>query len=429
MITNASPWDNLKFNEDGMTEVKRKYFSTLYNTYSFFALYANIDEFDNKAPQVPVAERPEIDRWIISLLNTLIDEVDKNYENYEPTKAGRLIQDFITDNLSNWYVRLNRKRFWGGDKDSKDKLAAYQTLYHCLETVAKLAAPIMPFYADTIYRDLNAVSGNEKHESVHLSLFPVADKSLINSRLEEEMALAQQLSSMTLALRRKVNIKVRQPLAKMQIPLTDETLQERLEAVKPLILSEVNVKEMEFIKDTAGVIVKKIKPNFKTLGARFGKQMKDVTTAINALTQQEINGFERSGKLTLALPQGDAELSLDDVEITLEDIPGQLVASEGRLTVALDINLTETLRCEGVARELINRIQNIRKDMDFDVTDKISVVIERTAETEAALKLFADYIAGQTLACTVTLAENTALADAVEVEMDKNTLKIGVKRV
>ncbi|MDR0560084.1 MAG: isoleucine--tRNA ligase [Prevotellaceae bacterium] len=426
MITNASPWDNLKFNIEGILEVKRKYFSTLFNTYSFFALYANIDSFDNKQPQIPVNERPEIDRWIISLLNTLIDETDKNYENYEPTKAGRLIQDFVGDNLSNWYVRLNRKRFWGGDKNSKDKIAAYQTLYTCIETVAKLAAPIMPFYSDVLFNDLNEVSGNHHCKSVHLSYFPVCDKTLINKKLEEEMALAQQLSSMILALRRKVNIKVRQPLSKMQIPVIDNVLQERLEAVKPLILNEVNVKELEFVKDTSGMFVKKIKPDFKSLGAKYGKQMKDIIVAIAALSQHEINELERNGKYLLKLPSGNAEIFLNDVEISMEDIPGQLVASEGRLTVALDITVSENLRREGIARELINRIQNIRKDLKFDVTDKIDATIEKTPDTAAAIADFKDYIAGQTLCRNVELAENPL--DAVEVEIDRSNLKIAIKK-
>ena len=427
MITNASPWDNLKFNLDGITEIKRKFFSTLYNTYSFFALYANIDSFDNKAPQVPVAERPEIDRWIISLLNTLIDEVDKNYENYEPTRAGRLIQDFVSDNLSNWYVRLNRKRFWGGDKNSQDKLAAYQTLYQCLETVAQLAAPIMPFYSDVLFGDLNEVSGRNRCESVHLSLFPVCDKNLVNKNLEEEMALAQQLSSMILALRRKVNIKVRQPLAKMQIPVLDNSLQERLEAVKQLVLNEVNVKNLEFVKDDSGVFVKKVKPNFKTLGAKYGKQMKEITAAINSLTQQEINELERRDRHVFSLPSGEVEIASADVEISMEDIPGQLVASEGRLTVALDITITETLRREGIARELVNRIQNIRKEMRFEVTDKIDVIIESTPDTEAAMTDFRNYVASQTLCRNIELT--TSPADAIEVEMDKSSLKIAVKKV
>jgi isoleucyl-tRNA synthetase len=427
MITNASPWDNLKFNIEGMNEVKRKYFSTLYNTYSFFALYANIDGFDNTAPAVPVDERPEIDRWIISLLNTLIEETDRNYENYEPTRAGRLIQDFVNDNLSNWYVRLNRKRFWGGDKGSKDKIAAYQTLYYCLETVAKLSAPIMPFYADVLFKDLTGASENSTCKSVHLSLFPVCDRSLVDKNLEEKMALAQQLSSMVLALRRKVNIKVRQPLAKMQVPVLDNTLREHLEAIKQLVLNEVNVKEMEFIKDAAGVLVKKIKPNFKTLGAKFGRQMKEISTAIAALTQDDINRFERDGKYTLNLQSGDVELLPDDVEILLDDIRGQLVASEGALTVALDVTVSDELRREGIARELVNRIQNIRKDMGFDVTDKINVTIEQNPDVEAALADFGDYIAGQTLSRNIELAENPA--DAVEVEMDKTTLKIAVEKV
>ncbi|MDR2425164.1 MAG: isoleucine--tRNA ligase [Prevotellaceae bacterium] len=427
MITNASPWDNLKFNLDGIAEAKRKFFSTLYNTYSFFALYANIDSFDNKAPQVPVADRPEIDRWIISLLNTLIDEVDRNYDSYEPTRAGRLIQDFVSDHLSNWYVRLNRKRFWGGDKNSTDKLAAYQTLYQCLETVAQLAAPIMPFYADRLFCDLNEVSAKNPCQSVHLSLFPVFDAGLVNKRLEEEMALAQQLSSMILALRRKVNIKVRQPLAKMQIPVPDDTLQERLEAVRQLVLNEVNVKTLEFVKDDAGVFVKKIKPNYKTLGAKYGKQMKELTAAINALSQQEISKLERHGTHLFLLPSGEVEIALADVEISMQDIPGQLVASEGRLTVSLDISITENLRREGIARELVNRIQNIRKDLRFEVTDKIDLTIEATPETEAAMTDFRDYIAGQTLCCSIELVA-AAPANAIEVEIDKSTVRIAVKK-
>ena len=427
MITNASPWDNLKFNIDGMAEVKRKFFNTLHNTYSFFTLYANIDDFDNSAPQVPINERPEIDRWIISLLNTLINEVDNNYNSYEPTKAGRLIQEFINDNLSNWYVRLNRKRFWGGDKGSKDKLAAYQTLYQCIETVAQLAAPIMPFYADELFGNLNAVSGNHKCESVHLSLFPECDKNLINKTLEEEMAIAQQLSSMILALRRKVNIKVRQPLSKMQIPVLDANLQTRIEAVKQLILNEVNVKELEFIQDTSGVFVKKIKPNFKTLGAKFGKQMKEVSTVIASLTQSDIAALEKNNSYTLLISTGEAQIALNDVEITMDDIPGQLVASEGYLTVVLDINISEPLRREGIARELVNRIQNIRKDMDFDVTDKISVTIELNNDTQDALSDFKEYIASQTLAEEINLSNNPA--NAVEVEMDKYMLKIAVRKI
>ena len=424
MITNASPWDNLKFNLDGVDEAKRKFFGTLYNTYSFFALYANIDGFDNSAPVIPVAERPEIDRWIISLLNTLIDETDKNFANYEPTRAGRLIQEFVCDNLSNWYVRLNRKRFWGGDKGSSDKLAAYQTLHLCLETVARLAAPVVPFYADRLYGDLVPDC-----DSVHLAPFPSSDAGLIDPTLEEQMALAQQLSSMILALRRKVNVKVRQPLAKMQIPVTaGDTLRERLEAVTSLVLNEVNVKELEFVGDGDGLFVKKIKPDFKALGSRYGKRMKDVAAAVAALGQADIARLEREGALTLDTASGEAPITIADVEISMDDIPGKLAASEGRLTVALDVNVTEPLRREGLARELVNRIQNLRKDAGFDVTDKIDVVVERTPDTEAALADFRHYVASQTLARDVTLADELS-SEAVEVEMDKSVLRIAVSKI
>lgn len=426
MITNAQPWDNLKFDMEGVNEVKRKFFGTIANTYSFFALYANIDDFDGSAPQVPMAERPEIDRWIISLLNTLIKEVQESYETYEPTRAGRLIQDFVGDNLSNWYVRLNRKRFWGGDKNSQDKLAAYQTLYQCLETIAMLSAPIIPFYSDRLFNDLNSVTKAHKCPSVHLSDFPTYNEGLIDKKLEEQMNLAQQLSSMVLALRRKVNIKVRQPLTKIMIPVLDDTLQERLEAVKQLILNEVNIKEMEFLTDTKGVLVKKIKPNFKTLGARYGKQMKEISSAISAFTQDDISLVERKGNYELNLASGKVCLALEDVEIISEDIPGWLVASEGRITVAMDITVTEELKREGIARELINRIQNLRKDSNFDVTDKINIVIENNPEIDPAVIDFREYIAGQTLA--LSIESKKEVPNATSIEINDLNLNISVTK-
>ncbi|MBR5183308.1 MAG: isoleucine--tRNA ligase, partial [Bacteroidales bacterium] len=374
MLTNAQPWDNLKFDFAGVDEVKRKFFGTLYNTYSFFALYANVDGFDNKAPQVPVENRPEIDRWIISYLNTLVKEVKACYEDYDVTTAGRKIQDFVCDHLSNWYVRLNRKRFWGGSM-TEDKLAAYQTLYSCLETVAVLAAPIAPFFMERLFLDLNAVSGMHSENSVHLVLMPEVEDKYIDKDLEERMALAQLSTSMVLALRKKVNIKVRQPLAKIIIPVLDPKIQEQLEKVKNLVLSEINVKEVEFITNTEGLITKKIKPNFKTLGKKYGKMMKDIAAAFAQFSQSDISAIEASENYTFALPAGEVTLDKADYEITSEDMPGWLVATEGKLTVAMDITITDALKKEGVARELINRIQNLRKEKDFEITDKVEVAI------------------------------------------------------
>ncbi len=419
MITNAQPWDNLKFDASGVDEVKRKFFGTLYNTYSFFALYANVDGFTYEAGEVPVKERPEIDRWVISLLNTLIKDVKSEYENYEPTRAARLIQDFVTENLSNWYVRLNRKRYWGGSFDT-DKRAAYQTLYTCLETISMLAAPAAPFYMDKLFNDLNRVTGRHDTESVHLGSFPEYNEVLIDTALEKRMDIAQKLSSMILGLRRKVNIKVRQPLNKMMLPISDTGFREQVEAVKMLVLNEVNVKEIEYITDTAGILVKRIKPNFKTLGPRFGKLMKEVSGAINSLDQEQIAAFEKAQSYEIEVGGEPAQLSLEDVEIISEDIPGWLVANEGAIIVALDINITEELRQEGVARELVNRIQNIRKESGFEVTDKIEVLIERHDLITDAVNTHGLYIGAQTLALNISLADSIENNGARRIDIDEN---------
>lgn len=428
MISNSQPWDNLKFDVDGVDEVRRKFFGTLYNTYSFFALYANVDGFTGKEKEVPVAERPEIDRWIISLLNTLVADVTRYLENYDPTPAARAIQEFVGENLSNWYVRLNRKRFWGGDL-SDDKLAAYQTLYTCLETVAQLSAPFAPFISDRIFTDLNAVSGRHSEVSVHLSSFPVADASLVDRDLEEKMALAQKVSSMVLALRRKVNIKVRQPLSKILIPVLDPVVKEHIEAVRSLILSEVNIKELEFIEDTTGVITKRIKPNFKTLGPRYGKQMKQISAMVAAFSQADIAQLERTDSWTTEIDGVKIEATAADFDITSEDMPGWLVTTEGKLTVAMDITLTDELRKEGLARELVNRIQNIRKDSGFEVTDKIRVTFEKNDALRAAVSAYRDYIASQVLAVEILETESLTDAATQELDLDDMTVKVLVKRV
>ncbi len=428
MISNSQPWDNLKFDRDGVDEVRRKFFGTLYNTYSFFALYANVDGFTGAEKEIPVAERPEIDRWIISLLNTLVKDVTRYLEDYDPTPAARAIQEFVGENLSNWYVRLNRKRFWGGGM-SDDKLAAYQTLYTCLETVVKLSAPFAPFITDRIFTDLNAVSGRHKDESVHLSMFPAADDSLIDRDLEQMMSLAQRVSSMVLALRRKVSIKVRQPLTKILVPVLDPAMAAHIAAVKNLILSEVNVKEVELIEKTTGLITKRIKPNFKTLGPRYGKQMKQIAALVATFTQEQIAEVEAAAETTLTIGDEQITVTPADFEITSEDMPGWLVASEGKLTVALDITVTEELRNEGVARELINRIQNIRKESGFEVTDRIRVEIEAKPAVETALEKFADYVASQTLADSVKAAAAPEGATVVTTDLDEEPLKIAVTRV
>ncbi len=416
MITNAQPWDNLKFDMAGVDEVKRKFFGTLYNTYSFFSLYANVDGFNYAEDEIPVAERPEIDRWVISLLNSLVKEVAEHYNNYEPTRAGRAIQDFVIENLSNWYVRLGRKRYWGGDYN-KDKVSAYQTLYTCLETVVKLSAPIAPFITDQIFMDLNAVSGKHIDESVHLAAFPVYDESLIDAKLEERMDIAQKVSSMILALRRKVSIKVRQPLNKIMLPVLNEDFVPQFEAVKDLVLNEVNVKEVEYLTDTSGILVKKIKPNFKVLGPKFGPKMKLVAGAVAKFTQEDIATIEKEDKIEVMIGEDAVTLTLADVEIASEDIPGWLVANEGQLTVALDVTITEALAQEGIAREFVNRIQNLRKESGFEVTDKIVVSIASDEATDMAVEAYKDYIAAQTLAQSVLVVSDSNLENPVSLEV------------
>ena len=426
MITNSSPWDNLKFDTDGVDEVRRKFFGTLYNTYSFFALYANVDEFTYSEADVPMNERPEIDRWILSLLNTLIKDVDACFADYEPTKAGRLITDFVNDNLSNWYVRLNRKRFWGSAM-STDKLSAYQTLYTCLETVAKLMAPIAPFYADRLYMDLIGVTGRDNVVSVHLAKFPVAEESLINKELEARMQMAQDVTSMVLALRRKVNIKVRQPLQCIMIPVVDEDQKRHIEAVKDLIMSEVNVKEIQFVEGASGVLVKKVKCDFKKLGPKFGKQMKAVAAAVAGMSQEDIAQFEKNGSFTFSLDGGDAVVEVADVEIFSKDIPGWLVANEGKLTVALDVIITDELRREGIARELVNRIQNIRKSSGFEITDKINITLSKNPNTDDAVNEYNSYICNQVLGNSLTLVDE--VADGTELNFDDFSLFVKVEKL
>ena len=426
MITNSSPWDNLKFDTDGVDEVRRKFFGTLYNTYSFFALYANVDGFTYAEADVPVAERPEIDRWILSLLNSLIKNVDACFNDYEPTKAGRLITDFVNDNLSNWYVRLNRKRFWGSSM-STDKLSAYQTLYTCLETVAKLMAPIAPFYADRLYMDLIGVTGRDSVVSVHLANFPVADESLIDTELEARMQMAQDVTSMVLALRRKVNIKVRQPLQCIMIPVVDEEQKRHIDAVKDLIMTEVNVKEVRFVEGASGVLVKKVKCDFKKLGPKFGKQMKAVAAAVAGMSQEAIAELEKNGKYTFQLDGGEAVVEASDVEIFSEDIPGWLVANEGKLTVALEVTVTEELKREGIARELVNRIQNLRKSSGFEITDKINIVLSKNPNTDDAVNEYNTYICNQVLANSLTLADE--VADGTELNFDDFSLYVKVTKL
>ena len=422
MITNASPWDNLKFDVEGVMEVTRKFFGTLHNTYKFFAPYANLDGFTYAEAEVPVSERPEIDRWILSELNSLIKEVDACYADYEPTKAGRLINDFVNDNLSNWYVRLCRKRFWGTGY-SQDKLAAYQTLYICLETVAKLMAPISPFYADQLYMNLIEATGRDNVVSVHLAKFPTCDESIIDKELESRMEMAQKVSSMGLALRKKVNIIVKQPLQKIMIPV-DAVTKERLEAVKSLIMNEVNIKEIDFVEGASDILVKKVKCNFKIMGKKFGPLMKQVAAAVTTLSQAQIGELEANGKLTLDLNGTPAEIEAGEVEIFSEDIPGWVVANEGTMTVALDIVITDALRREGIARELVSKIQNIRKGSGFEITDKINITIAKNDNTNDAINEFNSYICNQVLANSLQIVDE--VADATKLEFDGFTLDVNV---
>ena len=423
MITNASPWDNLKFDLDGIEEVRRKFFGTLYNTYSFFALYANVDGFNYKEKDIPVEKRPEIDRWILSLLNTLVKEVDEHYNSYEPTRAGRAISDFVNDNLSNWYVRLNRKRFWGGEMN-EDKLSAYQTLYTCLETVALLMAPIAPFFSDRLFTDLTTATGRAD-KSVHLCNFPTLHEEIIDKELEERMHIAQDITSMVLALRRKVNIKVRQPLTTLMIPILDEYQKEHIEAVQELILNEVNVKNLKFVDNAAGILVKRIKPDFKKLGPKYGKIMKQLATAIAAMSQDDILRFETEGDFLFDINGQHAVIETSDVEIISEDIPGWLVANEGKLTVALDVTVTDELKREGIARELVNRIQNIRKSSGFDITDKINIRISSNEETDAAVEEYKTYISKQVLANSIEITEKLD-RDINELDFENFKLKVSI---
>ncbi len=428
MLTNAQPWDNLKFDEEGIAEVQRKFFGTLYNTYAFFALYANIDHFTFSEAEIPIAERPEIDRWILSELNTLIREVDESYAEFEPTRAGRAIQNFVNEFLSNWYVRLCRRRFWKGDY-SADKIAAYQTLYTCLDVVAKLIAPIAPFFADRLFNDLNQATGKDAAESVHLAAFPLSRPEQVDADLEQRMQLAQKISSMVLSLRKRTNIRVRQPLGKIMIPVADETIKNHITAVKSLILSEVNVKELEFIQQSGSVLVKKIKPDFKALGPRYGKWMKQIAAAISAFSQDDIARIETEGRYELLIENQPVEVLAADVEIITEDIPGWVVANQGNTTVALDITLSPELREEGMARELINRIQNLRKDKGFEVTDTITVEVEERPEIISALTNNFDYICSETLAKELKILKEIPGNESVSVELtDDVSVKVFIQR-
>ncbi|WP_224484159.1 isoleucine--tRNA ligase [Robertkochia aurantiaca] len=425
MISNANPWDNLKFDLEGVAEVRRKFFGTLYNTYSFFSLYANIDGFDYTEPDVPFDKRPEIDRWILSELNTLTKKVDEAYSDYEPTRAARAVSDFVQENLSNWYVRLSRRRFWKGDY-GQDKISAYQTLYTCLETVAKLAAPIAPFYMDRLYTDLIKATGKEKFQSVHLADFPVSEEKYIDDQLESRMEKAQRISSLVLSLRKKEGIKVRQPLMKVMIPVRDQLQKSEIRAVEDLIKSEVNVKEIELLDDASDILIKQIKPNFKVLGPRFGKDMRLITSEISKFGQEEIQEIEQNGSISIEINGKSITLGIDEVEISSQDIEGWLVASSGNITVALDVTITEDLRKEGVARELVNRIQNLRKDSGFEVTDKIDVKLQKDGVVENAVRSNLEYIKTETLAAQLNFEDH--LESGTEVAFDEVKTKLFIQK-
>jgi isoleucyl-tRNA synthetase len=425
MISNANPWDNLKFDIEGIVEVKRKFFGTLYNTYSFFGLYANIDEFDYAEADIALKDRPEIDQWILSELHSLIQKVDEAYGDYEATKAARMISDFVQENLSNWYVRLCRRRFWKGDYQ-QDKISAYQTLYTCLSTVAKLSAPIAPFFMDRLYKDLDATTKKDGFESVHLSDFPVSDENMINKKLERKMQLAQKVSSLVLSIRQKEKIKVRQPLQKIMIPISDNEQKADIEAVSELIRSEVNVKEIELLDDASGILVKQIKPNFKVLGPRFGKDMKAIAAAVNMLEQDDIQKIEREGELMLVLENKSIILQLTDVDISSQDIEGWLVASSGSLTVALDVTIDENLRKEGIARELVNRIQNLRKESGFEVTDRIDIKILKDGFVENAVSSNEEYIKTETLTAELNFEEK--LDEGIAIAFDEVNTKLFIQK-
>ena len=421
MITNSSPWDNLKFDEAGVQDVTRIFFGKLFQTYSFLTMYANVDNWNYAEEDVPMSERPEIDRWILSELNSLVRKVEACYSDYEPTKAGRLIQDFVVDNVSNWFVRLSRKRFWGSAM-STDKLSAYQTLYTCLMTVSKLMAPIAPYYADRLYTDLNQATGKEKADSVHLASFPVCDESMIDSALEYRMEMAQRITSMVLSLRKKEQIIVRQPLQRISLPISDPEQQRSIDAVRQLILDEVNVKELEFVEGQ-GISVKKVKCNFRTMGKKFGALMKSVAATVAEMSQQQIAELEKAGVCPVILPTGETvQIEVADVDIISEDMPGWTVANDGNLTVALDIQITDELRTEGVARELVKRIQNIRKESGFEITDRIAVTLEHNEQTDKAVDQFKDYICGQVLANSLTVVDK--LDNAMELDLDDYKVNI-----
>ncbi len=427
MISNANPWDNLKFDLEGITEVSRKFFGTLYNTYSFFSLYANLDNFNYSETDIPLAERPEIDRWVLSELHSLVQKVDEYYGGYEPTKATRAISDFVQEHLSNWYVRLCRRRFWKGEYQ-QDKISAYQTLYTCLVTIAKLSAPVAPFFMDKLYKDLTNTTNRNSEESVHLAKFPIADNLVIDKLLESKMEKAQTISSLVLSLRAKEKINVRKPLQRIMIPVMNNAEKEEIYAVSNLIKSEVNVKEIELLDDASGILVKQIKPNFKALGPRFGKDMKSIAGSIMQFNQEKISEIEQNGEIFLDINGKNIKLNLEDVEISSQDIEGWSVANANGLTVALDVTISDELRNEGIARELVNRIQNLRKDSGFEVTDKILVAIQKDGILETAINNeLENYIKLETLTEKIDLL--TKVDNGVEIAFDNIETKLFIKKI